>query len=191
MSSTDLALFKQLLELQESSSESDSNAFHSDSSDEGLVLLELALMHNASKNTINTNSDDNKKQYKQIKSHEWYETILFQYDETRFRHMLIMSKSTFNKLVNKICGHEVFQSTGRKSQRPPEFQLAVTLQRLGSKCDIFEIASKFGISEGSVSKYQERVTKAIKSLKQQYIVWPQDSYKEEVKQGFEDICGFS
>src|SRR5688572_9469208 len=61
---------------------------------------------------------------------------------------------------------------------------------LGSKCDIFEIASKFGISKGSVSKYQQQITKAIKSLKQQYINWPQGLYKAEVKKSFEDVCGF-
>jgi len=186
MSSTKrLALLKQFSEMVETSSESDTNSSHSEASDDEPVSLELVLASEKKK------SNEGRTMYKQIKSQDWYETVLYHYDESRFRHMLRMSKSAFNKLVDQIHKHEVFQQhPGKRPQKPVEFQLAVTLRRLGSKCDVFEVASKFGISEGSVLTYQTRVIKAIKSLKHQYIVWPQGSYKEEIKQAFEDISGF-
>ena len=151
--SSNLELFKQLSELTESSSESDTNTHSESSSDDELILLELALVNIASQKD-KSKENSSTKQYKQIKSREWCETILFNYDETRFRRTLRMSKSTFHKLLGQISNHEVFKSTGNKPQKSPAFQLAVTLRRLGSKCDVFEIASKFGISEGSVAKYQ-------------------------------------
>ena len=125
--------------------------------------------------------------YKQPKSYHWYETILFNYDDTRFRKTLRMSQSTFCKIVYKICNHQNF-----KNQRILiEKQLAVVLYRLGGKSTIWDISSKFGIAEGTVILFTSRIISVLKSLKSQVIIWPCDTYHQEVHNGFEEKQGFS
>ena len=117
--------------------------------------------------------------YKQPKSNHWYEMILFNYDDTRFRKTLRMKQSTFWIIVNKIRDHESFQ----KQQIPIEKQLAVVLYRLGEKSTIWDICSKFGIAEGTVLLFTSRIISAIKSLKSQVVIWSRDTYRQEVPRG--------
>ncbi|CAG8619505.1 629_t:CDS:1 [Paraglomus occultum] len=101
-----------------------------------------------------------------------------------------MSRNTFDSLVNEICGHEVFQQRNIKHQKPIGLQLAVTLKRLGSNTNIRDIASMFGIADGTVMKYQERVITALKSLKGKYVVWPRGEYCRMVHDQFQEVSGF-
>jgi hypothetical protein len=124
--------------------------------------------------------------YKQPKSNHWYETILFNYDDTRFRKTLRMKQSTFWKIVYKICNHKIFQ----KQRIPVEKQLAVVLYRLGGKSTIWDISSKFGIAEGTILLFTSRIISVLKSLKSQVIIWPRNTYRQEVHNGFEEKQGF-
>ncbi|CAI2177964.1 5744_t:CDS:2 [Funneliformis geosporum] len=65
-----------------------------------------------------------------------------------------------------IKGHTIFSN----QQKSVELQLSVTLFLLGRKFTIWDIASKFGISIGSVVKYTQRVIIAIQSLRSQYLL---------------------
>src|SRR5437016_1806075 len=89
-------------------------------------------------------------------------------------------------IVNIIKDHEVFSD----KQNPVELQLSITLFLLGRRPTIWDVASKFGVSEGSVVKYTHRVIVAIQSLRSQYIIWPHGDYRKQVLRGFAQMQGF-
>ncbi|CAG8476043.1 27407_t:CDS:2, partial [Racocetra persica] len=103
------------------------------------------------------------------KSNFWYQNIFFKYDEKRFRIVLRINKLTFWKIIDIIKNNLVFNS---------------------KKSTIWDIATRFSISEGLVIKYAERIIIAIQSLRIQYIVWPQNDYRKQVIHGFEQIEKF-
>ncbi|CAG8844760.1 45493_t:CDS:2, partial [Gigaspora margarita] len=114
------------------------------------------------------------------KSDDWVRNILFNYDEIRFRKTLRINKSSFFVLVDQIQNHSVFHSNVNNIQTDVRIQLVVTLFCLGSLSTIWAISAQF-----------ERVITAIRSLKLEYIKWPQGDYKEEVYREFQKIQGFS
>ncbi|CAG8455020.1 8468_t:CDS:2 [Cetraspora pellucida] len=124
------------------------------------------------------------------KSDDWVRNVLFNLDETRFRRTLRINKSVFFALVNQIQNHSVFYSNANNIQTGVHIQLAVTLFHLGSLSTIWAISTQFGIAEGTVHLFMDRVITAIRSLRSEYIKWPQGDYKKEVHKGFHQIQEF-
>lgn len=124
------------------------------------------------------------------KSKHWYHEILPLYDDIRFKKVLRMERQQFNKLVQVLQNDTVFQNKGNKPQAPVEFQLVILLRRLGSKDDILSICSRFGISEGTVILYINRVMKAIRNKKSEFVQWPKNNNRATVHAGFQAIGGF-
>ena len=125
-----------------------------------------------------------------VKSQHWWYEILPLYDEIRFKKVLRMEKQQFNKLVQILQNDTIFQSKGNKPQAPVELQLAIFLRRLGSKDDILSICSRFGVSEGTVILYVNRVIEAIRNKKSEFIQWPNNDNRVTVHAGFQAIGGF-
>jgi hypothetical protein len=125
------------------------------------------------------------------KSQHWYHEILPLYDDIRFKKVLRMERQQFNKLVQVLQNDTVFQNKGNKPQAPVEFQLVIFLRRLGSKDDILSICSRFGICEGTVILYINRVIKAIRNKKLEFVQWPKNNNNRAiVHAGFQAIGGF-
>jgi len=101
-----------------------------------------------------------------------------------------MTSENFKILVNLISDHEIFQIKGQRKQAPVELQLAVFLHRIGGKSNIFEICSRFGISEGTVILYINRIIKTIISKKSLFVQWPKGEQRKLVHEGFQSIGGF-
>jgi hypothetical protein len=128
--------------------------------------------------------------YNIAKSQHWYHNILPSYDDVRFKKVMRMFPENFEKLVNLLSSHSIFQTNSVKKQAPVELQLAVFLRRLGSKEDVFSICSRYGIAEGTVLLYCKRIMKAIISHKSDYIKWPTNEQDREfVHDGFKSIGG--
>ncbi|CAB4424036.1 unnamed protein product [Rhizophagus irregularis] len=87
------------------------------------------------------------------KSKYWYYNILPKYDDYRFKIIIRMDSLNFQKLVLTLSTHQIFHNNSCHLQAPVEFQLAIFLRRIGSKENIFEICSRFGIAEGTVYLY--------------------------------------
>ncbi|CAG8547755.1 14107_t:CDS:1, partial [Cetraspora pellucida] len=83
------------------------------------------------------------------KSNDWVQNCLFNYNETEFRKTLRMDKKTFWILVEKIQYHSVFYSNSNNFQTNVELQLAVALNRLGTKSSLWTISTLFGICEAT------------------------------------------
>jgi hypothetical protein len=125
------------------------------------------------------------------KSQEWWHLIVPRYDDTRFKKIMRMDSQSFQTLITNIETHLIFQSTGNKQQAPVELQLAIFLRRVGSKDEIFNICSRYGISEGTVYLYCKRVMLAIFSLKRSLVIWPTGQSRKIIHSGFRDIGGFN
>ena len=99
-------------------------------------------------------------------------------------------KQQFNKLVQVLQDDTIFQSRGSKPQASVELQLAIFLRRLGSKDDIVNICSRFGVSEGTIILYVNRIMKAIRNKKSVFVQWPRNDKRAAVHTGFQAIGGF-
>ncbi|CAG8624762.1 5385_t:CDS:2, partial [Cetraspora pellucida] len=97
-------------------------------------------------------------------SDHWYSTILFNYNNVRFRRTLRMNKSSFWMIVNKIKDHKNFKDIPNNKQNPVEKQLAITLYRL--------------------------VIEAIKFFKKDVIIWPRGNYRQKVHKRFKNLYSF-
>jgi hypothetical protein len=124
-----------------------------------------------------------------VKSKHWYHHILPKYDDYRFKVIMRMNSDNFQKLVSMLVYHPIFQNNSNNLQSPVELQLAIFLRRIGSKENIFEICSRFGIAEGTVYLFCKRVMIAIFSLKRTLVKWPVDEAKQDVYEGFKNIGG--
>ncbi|CAI2189524.1 7013_t:CDS:1, partial [Funneliformis geosporum] len=56
--------------------------------------------------------------------------------------------------------------------------------------DIMSIYFRFEVSEGSVILYVNRVMKAIKNKKSEFIQWPKDNNQSIIHTGFQNIGEF-
>jgi hypothetical protein len=119
-----------------------------------------------------------------VKSNHWWYEILPLYDDIRYKKVLRTEKQQFNRLVQILQHDIVFQDKGNKPQASVYFQLAIFLRRLGSKDDIMNICSWFEVSEGSVILYVNRVMKAIKNKKSEFVQWPKDNNRSVIHTGF-------
>lgn len=110
-----------------------------------------------------------------------------------------MSRKNFWHLVSIVGNHEVFARIhGRKRKSSVICHLLVFLYRLGrtgADGSTTSVGTFFGIGNGSVLNFIKRVVVAIKSLKDNVVVWPKDEDKEEmkrriqVKHGFQNCIG--
>ncbi|CAG8818881.1 3902_t:CDS:1, partial [Dentiscutata erythropus] len=153
------------------------------SSDDELELIQICSLY---PETLNSEPST----YNHPKSDDWVRNVLFNYDEVRFRRTLRMNKPTFFALVDQIQNHSVFHSNSTNLQTEVKIQLAVTLYRLGSPSTIWTNSMLFGIAEGTVHLFMDRVVTAIRSLKSQYVQWPSGDYKKEIHNEFEQMQGF-
>jgi hypothetical protein len=103
-----------------------------------------------------------------------------------------MEKFAFISLLQMIESHEVFKNESRNAQTKVWIQLMVVLNRLG--CDgngasVGRFAVICGVSYGSVIKYTERVFKAIISLQNQFVFWPNERERLKISERFGNIHG--
>ncbi|KZS94893.1 hypothetical protein SISNIDRAFT_473838 [Sistotremastrum niveocremeum HHB9708] len=92
-----------------------------------------------------------------------------------------MSKISFWHLVESIKDDPVFQSKGKKPQRPAWYQLATFLVKWGEHGGV-KTATVLSIAEGTVYLYQRRVTLAFRRIKHLHIWWPGAERRAYLKQ---------
>jgi len=97
------------------------------------------------------------------------------YDDRRFRQIFRVDKDTFVKIHNEIKGNSVFKNNSRHRQRPSWLQLAVFMSRVGrygNGASAEDMSSKFGIGQGTVRQYMQRVAAALIDVKDKWVYWP-------------------
>ncbi len=109
----------------------------------------------------------------------------------KFRRNLRVSPTTFDALVSRIEGHQVFENRSNSQQFPVEIQLAIALFRFGHEgnaASVDAIAQWAGVSAGLVVKATRRVMIAVLSLHDSVIRWPTEEEKEEARQWVEQAA---
>lgn len=102
-----------------------------------------------------------------------------------------MNRVTFDAIVELLQQDPIFQSKGRKPQRPVAFQFACFLMRFGSMgADARSAAHKMGIGFGTVFLYCRRVSKALRRLGIRYASWGGVERRERTAENIERDSGF-
>ena len=119
------------------------------------------------------------------------------YNDNEFLYTFRMNRESFKIIVNLIKDNQVFHKVGKKKQRPVEHQLLVFLFRIGKRGSAGShkyVAQHFGIGVGTVKSYVDQVVKALVSLKDDFVYWPDENERDEMKarlslQGWPDCVG--
>ena len=110
-----------------------------------------------------------------------------------FVQMMRVSPYVFAVILELIKNHDVFRNNSNIPQSPVDFQLAVTLFRMGrfgNAASLIDIAREAGCSSGSVEEFTDRCFTAIESL-HDIFVWPLTADEKEVeKQWMDAHMGF-
>lgn len=115
------------------------------------------------------------------------------HDEARFTSMLRVSPVVFDVLIQLIKDDPVFQNNSNSPQSPVDYQLAITLYRLGhfgNAASLEDVARLAGCSEGSVESFTHRCFTAIEKLHDQFVRKLTDEEKEKEKQWIDEQMGF-
>ncbi|CAK5267076.1 unnamed protein product [Mycena citricolor] len=127
--------------------------------------------------------------YNQIPKSLDFFSVCLQAPDREFRHMFRMGRNTFDSLVAMIFDHHVFRPRNARGrpQRHVKYQLACFLIRYGvSGSDTLSTAQKLSIGHGTVFLYCGRVRKALRSLRPQYLSFP-DGDRDGCLVNFEEI----
>lgn len=106
-----------------------------------------------------------------------------------------MTRPAFWEVVAAIKDHPVFKTNrGRNKQAPPAHQLLVLLKYLGMSgngSSNISIADHFGgIGHGTVRLYKRRAIKAVLSLAEEVITWPNEEERKEIAARIKDEFHF-
>ena len=110
-----------------------------------------------------------------------------------FIQMLRVSPLVFAVILHLIKDHPVFRNNSNVPQSPVDFQLAVTLYRMGrfgNAASLIDLAREAGCSIGSVEEFTERCFMAIESLHQIFVRQLTLEEKEREKAWTDHHMGF-
>jgi hypothetical protein len=103
--------------------------------------------------------------------------------DDEFLHKYRMHRSSFYRLLALIEKHPAFVSKGRKKQAPVKYQLLLFLfyiGKSGSGANFETCRQMFGVSKGTCNNYRKRVAAAIRSLRDEFITWPDKKERKKI-----------
>ncbi|KAG1734244.1 uncharacterized protein EDB91DRAFT_1084147 [Suillus paluster] len=93
-------------------------------------------------------------------------------------------------IVQILEQNPIFQSTGRKPQRPVHYQLACFLLCYGTRGgDSLQAAHKLGIGFGTVFLYCKRIVRALQEIGMQVVTWGDEDRQNETTRWVMDWSG--
>jgi hypothetical protein len=113
--------------------------------------------------------------------------------DTEFKQKYRMSRENFQNVTQKIKNHPVFKITKGRNQMSVEHQLMVFLKYVGTEGDGASHNGQrntFCVGYGTGAKYRKRVTKAIRSLRDEYYTWPDEEERRQIATAHESIQPF-
>jgi hypothetical protein len=132
-----------------------------------------------------------------LKSQEFVLQFFDVMPDKQFRGMTRMDKPAFFSLVSMIESHSVFQNFAAIQQAPVQWQLAVTLDRLGhngnASC-LNHMIPTWGVSNGSLVNFTKRCFVALQYALKGFLKWPNRSERQTLssefaKKGFPGCVG--
>ena len=112
-----------------------------------------------------------------------------------FKQKYRMDRENFYKVVEKIEKHPIFNDNNRKGrkQMSVQQQLMVFLEYVGTEGDGASNNGQrntFCVGYGSAANYRARVTEAIRSLREDFLTWPDEDERKEIAAAFQAIKPF-
>lgn len=104
-----------------------------------------------------------------------------------FRQMTRMDKASFFVLVALIESHPIFHNVSTFDQAPVEWQLAVTLDRLGHEGNgacLNRLIPTWGVSTGSLCNFTNRCFVAMEAALKDHLRWPERAERRAISQEF-------
>jgi DDE superfamily endonuclease len=115
-------------------------------------------------------------------------------NEEEFLHKYRMSRKSFNRLLDEIKDHPVFNPDSKtRKQEPVAHQLMVFLKFLGTEGSGGSNANQrhvFSIGYGTNDVYRNRVTRAILSLRNRYVYWPDEEERTLIAREIHKLYDF-
>ena len=102
------------------------------------------------------------------KSNEWFNHILPQLDDKRFKIMLRVSRKQLSVILRLIENNDIFKGQNSCHQFPVSTQLALVLYRLGSNGDgasVPKMSALLGIGDGGT---MDRITTRVFKVSNSY-----------------------
>ena len=127
------------------------------------------------------------------KSSHFVNEVLKKLNDARFKEDVRMSREAFADLTNRLSGHRVFHNTSRHPQRSVQLQFMVALYRFGCSgngASVGKVARHFGLSEGAVILYTNRVIVALLSIEKDVILWPDVAERKVIKKRIFELSSF-
>ncbi|KAG9078700.1 hypothetical protein FRC06_008232 [Ceratobasidium sp. 370] len=114
--------------------------------------------------------------YTQIqKSEDWFE-VSMRWPPTWFQNTYRVSSCSFWRIATLLQENPIFQSKGRRPQRPVPVQLACFLLRYGRYgSTAFDANANLSLGEGTVFLYCKRVTRALREVGLECVAWPDEA----------------
>jgi hypothetical protein len=113
--------------------------------------------------------------------------------KAEFKQKYRMDRYSFKRVLNKIKDHSIFKNSSGRKQFPVYKQLMVFLKFVGTEGDG---ASNNGqrntlcIGYGSARIFSTRVAKALVSLDNEYMSWPDIDERKVIAKEFQDLADF-
>ena len=113
-------------------------------------------------------------------------------NESDFKHKYRMTREALDEITKKIQDSDQFKKGKRgPRQREVKHQLMVLLDFLGQESQSNRTQrSTFKIGSGSAEKCRDRVVKALVSMRDQYIKWPDTEERKAIAEIMERLYGF-
>ena len=103
--------------------------------------------------------------------------------EDEFKQKYRVTRENLDKIYEKIKDHEVFKNKRGPKQMHPKHQLMVLLNYLGTEgsgANNYRQKSYFRIGRGSTNNARKRARKAILSLSDDYVKWPNEEERKKI-----------
>ncbi|CAD6915720.1 unnamed protein product [Tilletia laevis] len=117
------------------------------------------------------------------------------WNDDDFRRAFRVTHAQFEQLLVLLEEDEVFRNKRRgRKQFPPQHQLLLVLWRLaysGTGATAFLIAERFGVSEGSVITFTDRVLSALIGVESRFVWWPAREERQQMRQEMSDHHGLA
>jgi len=103
-------------------------------------------------------------------------------EHNNFRAHFRIKRSMFNRLLEVISQHSIYQSSNFQTQTHIEIQVGIVLQWLANLMGYRQLETMFGISQGSVQNFTQCFFQSVFDMLKKIIQWPAgDMSKKQLK----------
>ncbi|KAE8211037.1 hypothetical protein CF327_g5180 [Tilletia walkeri] len=119
---------------------------------------------------------------------------LMDLNDDDFRRSFRATKDEFQRILGLIKDDNIFHTAKHRRQSPVLHQLLLVIWRLahsGTGATLFHIAERFGVSEGTVVKWTDRVLCALIGIEKQFVWWPARGERQQLRTFLRDHHGLA